>query len=302
MPDTLYQDARVALQRSSRRDLVDEWALVLLSQGLHPGVRADAGAWVLSVPLEEAAPAAASLAAYIHENPAPLHEDEAAESAAFATAEAGGLQTSLVVGGALLLFFLVTGPRDPEVAWFAQGSADAAKLMGGELWRSVTALTLHADLLHVVSNAILGAVLLGALCGLLGSGVACTLVLLSGAIGNTLNAALQSPLHVSVGASTAVFGALGILAALGVIRRRTVGVRGKHAWIPVAAGLGLLAMLGTGGERVDLWAHLLGFAAGAGVGLAYAALRVPRPHDAVQRRLATLALASVGVCWLLALR
>ena len=69
---------------------------------------------------------------------------------------------------------------------------------------------------------------------------------------------------------------------------------------PVAAGLGILAMLGTGGARVDLWAHLLGFACGAAIGLVYTAVPRPVPGPAAQRQLMALALAIVAGCWVLA--
>src|SRR5438034_425376 len=58
---------------------------------------------------------------------------------------------------------------------------------------------------------------------------------------------------VSIGASTAVFGALGALAAFPQHRRR--------AWVPLGAGLALLAFLGTS-KRADLAGHLCGFVAG----------------------------------------
>jgi rhomboid protease GluP len=300
-PDTLRETARVALQRTSQRELADEWALVLMSQGLHPNVRHDAGTWVLSVPLEEAAPAAAAVASYLHENPAPLEREPEPGDADWLGGDGDGLPAALLVSASLIAFFLVTGPRDAEVAWFAQGSADAAKLVGGEWWRSVTALTLHADLVHVLSNAILGALLLSALCSMLGSGLALSLVLLSGALGNALNAALQAGQHVSVGASTAVFGALGILAAFAIVRRRRIGERGRRLVVPVAAGLGLLAMLGTGGERVDLWAHLLGFVAGTAVGGLASTLRLPARAAHRQAQLGLLAIVTVVGCWQLAL-
>jgi membrane associated rhomboid family serine protease len=298
--NTLHDEPRVALQRVARRELADEWALVLMSQGLHPRVRHDAGTWVLAVPLEEAASATASLTAYLHENPPDL--SRARDRPADSDAPYGdGLDTALWVAGGLLAFFLVTGARDPDVWWFAQGSADAARILDGQWWRTVTALTLHADLLHVLSNVVLGALLLSALSGMLGGGLACTLVLLSGAAGNLVNALLQPASHVSVGASTAVFGALGVLSALAVMRRRRIGERGRRMLIPVAAGLGLLAMLGTSGERVDLWAHLLGFAAGGVVGAWACRSQLATRAQRIQGQLGMLAALTLVGCWMLAL-
>ena len=45
----------------------------------------------------------------------------------------------------------------------------------------------------------------------------------------------------------------------------------------LAAGLGILAMLGTGGPRIDLSSHLFGLAAGALAGLLLAAPLASRP-------------------------
>lgn len=299
---TLHEDPTVALQLAARRELADEWALVLISQGMSPRVRRSSEGWVVAVPLEEAAAAAATLAAYLHENPEP--QDRAVVSGHETSHEADrqGLHTALVVSVALLAFFMLTGPRNPEIAWFARGSADAERMLAGELWRAVTALTLHADLAHVLSNSIMGALLLTALCRSLGSGLGLLLMLAAGALGNELNALLQTPNHVSVGASTAVFGALGVLGALAVARRRETGQTGRRAWVPVAAGLGILAMLGTGGARVDLWAHLLGFGCGAAIGLLYTAVPRPVPGPAAQRQLMALSLAIVAGCWVLAFR
>lgn len=75
-----------------------------------------------------------------------------------------------------------------------------------------------------------------------------------------INTLVQSPNHSSIGASTAVFAAVGLLATLNMLHFR------QSLWrrwpLPVAAALGLLALLGTGGENTDVGAHLFGFAAG----------------------------------------
>ena len=103
--------------------------------------------------------------------------------------------------------------------WFERGSADADRILHGELWRTVTALTLHADLAHVLSNAIGITVFLGALSSIMGPGLSSALVLLAGAGGNLANALIHGSSHVSIGASTSVFGAVGMLGGLGLARR-----------------------------------------------------------------------------------
>ena len=140
------------------------------------------------------------------------------------------------------------------------GAAHAASIRDGQWWRCVTALTLHAGPLHLLGNLAIGGTFIILLCRELGSGLAWSLLLASGTCGNLLNAWVQSPDHRSVGASTAVFGAVGILAAISTVRYRH---HLQRRWlIPVAAGVALLAILGTEGKNTDLGAHLFGFCFG----------------------------------------
>ena len=152
------------------------------------------------------------------------------------------------------------------VDWTDLGKAHAGRILDGQWWRLVTALTLHADLLHLISNLAFGGLFIVWLCRDLGSGLAWSLLLGSGILGNLANAWLQPTDHSSVGASTLVFGAVGILAALSLVRYRR---HRKKRWaLPVAAALALLALLGTEGKNTDLGAHLFGFVFGIGLGLA----------------------------------
>jgi membrane associated rhomboid family serine protease len=211
------------------------------------------------------------------------------------------LAASLAISALLLAFFAVTGPRDTAVHWFERGSADAELILHGEPWRALTALALHADLGHVLGNAIAGTIFIGAVCGALGAGLGGALVLAAGGLGNLANALFHGSHHSSVGASTAIFGAVGILAALGVARRRRRGIGGRRALAPIAAGLGLLAMLGTSG-RADLWGHLFGLIAGAVLGLTGATAFARPPGLVVQWLLGGASAAVFLACWSAALR
>jgi rhomboid protease GluP len=188
------------------------------------------------------------------------------------------------------------------VQWFERGSADADRILQGELWRTVTALSLHANLAHALSNAIGITVFLGALSSILGPGLSSALVLLAGAGGNLANALIYGSSHVSIGASTSVFGAVGMLGGLGLARRGQRKVPRRRAWVPVAAALALLAMLGTGGERVDVLAHLFGFLFGGVLGLLFAFVAPSPPGRLVQWVCGSAAFAVLIFCWLLALR
>ena len=75
----------------------------------------------------------------------------------------------------------------------------------------------------------------------------------------------------------------------------------RYRIVPIAAGLGVLAMLGVGGELTDIWAHLFGLASGALLGIPLAfAFRQP-PPDAIQALCAAAALGLLIGSWRLAL-
>ena len=287
------REPQVAIRIAPRRKTADEWALVLASEGLHPEVGHTRGGFALAVPADEGDRAAAALAAYERENP-PAPAEEAPPPPA-------NLAAGAVISGMLLAFFSITGPRNFAVDWFARGSADAERILHGETWRAATALTLHADLGHVVGNAIAGTIFIGAVCGALGIGLGAALVLVSGALGNFANALFHGSHHTSVGASTAIFGAVGILAAWSVAHRRRRGTRGRRALAPIAAGLGLLAMLGAS-PRADLWGHFFGLAAGVLVCLAVAWSARRPPGPGAQWLLGAATAATLLLCWSAALR
>ena len=252
--------SEVVLRVTADSRVADEWALVLITQGLSPSLHHDEGGVALSVPVEEVEMALAGLAAYEKENTAPVRNQNGADD--FASLIAG-----IVVAGVLILSHAVAVRWKEAAPWFDQGSAEASRILDGELWRTVTALTLHADLVHLFSNAVAAAIFVTALSSIVGAGLAFALVVLAGACGNLANALVQGSSHISVGASTAIFGTVGVLGTLGLVRRRREPARRRRAWIPIAAALGLLAMLGTGTGRTDLLAHLFGFFCGALLGV-----------------------------------
>ncbi len=285
----------VPLRVARRRERADEWALVLVAEGMSPSVWHAQNGYVLGVPPQEAERAAAALSAYDRENLAVVYEDEK-------PAGVMHVYVALVVVALLLDFYFVTALWDQGIHWTERGSADAGRIVQGEFWRTVTALTLHANLIHVLANVVAGAVFFSIVSAMLGAGLGFFAILLAGAGGNLINAFVHGSLFVSVGASTAVFGAVGVLGGLGVARRRRRGARGKHVWVPIAAGLALLAMLGTAGERVDLLGHLFGFLVGGVLGVVVAIVAPRRPGARVQWALGVAAIAVVALSWMLALR
>jgi rhomboid protease GluP len=204
---------------------------------------------------------------------------------------------------AVLLFFFGAERRHAlSVDWAAIGAAQAGLIRDGAWWRTFTALSLHADPLHLMSNMASGVIFGIFVAQLLGSGLAWLTILLAGALGNALNALVQWPEHTAVGASTGIFGALGILS--GYMRRsRVVPWRGGlRRWAPLGGGVMLLVFLGFSGERTDIGAHVAGFAMGGVMGLILAPSADRLKNDPrVQWVSGTLTCGLFFLAWLLAL-
>lgn len=269
---------------------VNEASFVLRALGIEHELTQLEGWWQLSVPAEHAIRASEELAAYRAEAasappPAVVEIDEI---------ENGWLGVALYA--AILLGATVVANQGLlGQDWLAIGRLDTDRVMAGQWWRTVTALCLHVDTAHLAGNLAFGG-FFGLYAGrYLGSGVAWLGILVGGAAGNMLNAAIQPSGHLSIGASTAVFAALGLLAAYtwrrGVLKHTTWRARVA----PITAALGLLAFTGTGGGvaggNVDIVAHLTGFIAGLGIGALLATVPLARQP----RAQAWAALAIAGI-------
>src|SRR5262249_46396632 len=150
--------AGTAVRVTPDRRRIDEWATVLAAGGIPHRLRSRLDGWALIVAPRDADAARETLDAYDRENRAGATRAHRAPGEA--GRGAGGL--GIAVGLVLIGFFAVTGPRATHNAWFERGGADAERIVAGEWWRTVTALTLHADAPHVVGNAAASAVLIGA--------------------------------------------------------------------------------------------------------------------------------------------
>jgi rhomboid protease GluP len=278
---------------------IEAWSLVLGAQGIPHRLRRSGWGRGLLVPADRLEEALAALRLYEEENrdwPPPPP----------AAAGVSGVRGSLAVLLLLAVFYHVTTLRidafgHRPIDWLALGSNNAARVLDGQWWRLVTALTLHADVLHLFGNILIGGVLVVLLCGVFGPGLGWTLLLVSGILGNLASAVAQGPSHNAVGASTALFGAIGVLAGQTAFGGRRGVPRGR--FLPLAAGAALLGLLGTGGERTDLGAHLFGFLFGIALGLPagrWLAAR-GRPGRNADALLAAAAALMPVLAWLLAL-
>jgi rhomboid protease GluP len=210
--------------------------------------------------------------------------------------------SSLVVTGALaLLHLLISLEADRTLFYTAYGAVDKL-IRTGELYRCVTALLLHSSPAHLLGN-LAALMLFGTfVCRRFGHGWGWLAILISGMGGNYLNAwvrkapqLLMGP-HLSVGASTAVFGALGILVAVNWQGRWSAESAHWRRWTPVAGGLGFLAFMGSA-PGSDLLAHLFGFIVGLGIGVIADQWLLPLLKGRHQASAACAALAMVFWAW-----
>lgn len=270
---------------------MEAWGLVLTAAGIPYRLESNEVGWTILVSAADVDKAREALDAY----------DEEARGAPSPTVpEAAPADTAWIIGialgAALLGFFAVTGPPTAGSRWFEPGAGAVGPMLHGEPWRAVTALTLHVDTIHVVSNAIATALLVSPIVQRFGVGGGVWLVLLAGTTGNLISAALQSIDHVAVGASTATFGAIGILTALQLSAKG--GTTGRRWIVPVAALL-LLVMLGTS-RTADVLAHAVGLLTGGALGFVASVSRQRLPAPIQWALVAAAALTVVG-CWHLAL-
>lgn len=282
------------------REQLNSCSLVLAARGITHLIDAGPdGEIAIYVDADDRHQAALEIAAYIEENrdwPLPLAPHEYPRPVFRAM--------GLLVSGCLAILYGLSGPWRPEALWFVAGAGDGQAILAqGEIYRLATALTLHADVVHLLSNCLLGAVLLHYLLDLTGNGIGLMLMLLTAVAANALNVWVHGPEHHFVGFSTALFSAIGMLCTIGYGgggRRPSP----RNLFMPLMAGLALLAALGSEGPRTDLGSHLFGLFAGLACG---PLVRLPG-YKSARASLPLQILLSLGffltfvLCWWLALR
>jgi len=258
MPKQLYEHLT--------QNQVNTYGLVLSSQGVPYFVRKFADGWEISV--EEAVRDHAFLliAQYISENQRPS-EIETQVTPEYQNTTVGVWIALLLIG-----CHLRSGMNADFQSIVREYGASARAILDGEIYRTVTSLMLHSDYMHLAGN-VAGIFIFGTAVGrIAGPGIGSLMILSAGILGNYANAALFEYGHTSIGASTAVFAAIGISAAYQFHTKIKAGAQRMEAWLPLAGGLALLGFLGAD-KRADLTAHLFGFIAGIGLGLIYARFR-----------------------------
>lgn len=253
-------DEYVAVGTTSSRYQAELWSLVLLSAGIAHVTEHPAPDYVVMVGVSQAERAALEIKSFERENqhwPPPKNQG--------AVVDPAERPPTILMMGSLMVFHLITGPFSMDSEWFRQGAVNSrAILEGGEWWRLITALTLHSDPVHLFGNIFIGGVVIHFLCQMVGSGRGWFMLILAGTVANLANVIARGPGHISVGFSTAVFAAVGLLCG-GQLKLSNL----RSVLLPLGAGVALLAMLGSSGEKTDLGAHLWGLVVGLVIGAIY---------------------------------
>jgi membrane associated rhomboid family serine protease len=289
--------------RSARVPDCNERAFMLYAVGIASAIARDGAEFVLLVDRDDAPGAGEHLRQYERERlykppppppPPKLHPH----------AWVGSLGYALVVIGVALAVSNGFWRLDA----FDVGELNSGLVQTGQWWRVWTALTLHLDGAHLAANTVAG-IWFGYLASrLIGVGNTWLLVVVGAGLANWIEAYFGPSKHLSVGASTAVFTALGLLSAYSWRTRLAYPQRWALRWGPLIAGVILLSWTGTGGESldqpgsggggqsVDVLAHALGFGVGVGAGAVAALPIVARVLDRVPQWLAG-ALALIPLIW-----
>ena len=178
----------------------------------------------------------------------------------------------LLCGYWMLLLVAVYYWQGVDDALIERASSSSVGLFQhGEWWRPFTALFLHGDLMHLTGNLLVGAAFITFVVRSIGPFKGWGLTLLCGTLGNALTSWSYYPDHFSsIGASTSVFAALGILSGLGIAE--SLPSRPHLTWLriltPFMAGMVLLGMLGASQDpHTDVIGHVCGFGFGLPAGI-----------------------------------
>ena len=137
----------------------------------------------------------------------------------------------------------------------------------GEYWRLLTAMFLHSGFMHLGFNALALFIFGQSVERSYGHAPFFLIYLLAGLAGSVTSYLFNS-IAIAAGASGAIFGVVGALAAFLLLQRRTFGKHAQNSLIGLALIIGINVIIGLSTPGIDNWAHGGGLVAGFILGLA----------------------------------
>lgn len=251
------------------REQAYEWSLVLLSQGIES--LADSTpetGWHIELPPEDFGRALRILRQYKLENRLRRIVQPSGTKLRFDWSNTWFFVLLLVV------FALSEMPGSTLREW---GRMDRARFLAGEWWRPLTAVSLHHDLPHLLSNVGIGMFFLGLAGGVFGAARAILISLFSGIAANIAGCLFHPGGYLGLGASGVVMGALGLLTCDSILHRESTDTNLQRVSRGLAAGVLLLVLLGFDPHpTTDVLAHVIGFAFGLILGITTTLLSAPK--------------------------
>ncbi len=273
-----------------------DWSLVLVSQEIENMIQppGEDHGWQVVVGSQDYARAMESIQAYRHENRARRWRQE------FPLGDMVFDWHSVIWYILIAVFFTLSQTNQTYLP--TAGVMDAEEVRQGQWWRLFTAVTLHADVSHLVANVTFGILLLGLAMGSFGPGIALLGSYLAGVGGNVILLLVYATEHRSLGASGMVMGSLGLLAGQSLALLGTGMTTRQLIMRSLFAGFLLLVLFGLN-PSTDVVAHVGGFVSGVILGalLGWVAKRFME-NLWVNRLAETLCGAAVIVSWWFALK
>lgn len=176
----------------------------------------------------------------------------------------------VLANAAVFLILLFSGGSGDMYTLLKYGAhVESLIVEKGQWWRLLTATYLHANWIHIIFN-MYGVLFIGVLCVKMYGDEGFLISYVAAALGGSLaSLAMGSGALMSVGASGALFGAVGMLVAFGIRYRGRIPRRfrnlfgfGLVPWVILIFVLGILM------RGIDNWAHLGGLVTGLIMGLA----------------------------------
>lgn len=287
------QDHWTCVKSSISRRTILESDLVLTSMGIETRIDRRLFEWRLMTMMPMATQARIQLDLYYKENRQQSRPHEIYPTLG------GGVKGVVAYLTVIWLFYIMDSAG--VLGGGHVGALSTQAVSNGAWWLTLTALTLHADLTHILANSASGSLFGFVAARYLGDGFAWFLIVLCGALGNLLNAWIRDDAFYAIGASTAVFAAAGIVCGYTWRKSYVRGASARFNYLPIAGAIFLFVFMGMEGANTDVLGHLCGLVVGL-LGGIFVGGKDLKKLGSVGQKISTFStIALIVIAWVFAL-